>query len=286
MLRVRWWALEAVGMKRVNTYSFFQLGSALKSVAEIQTEPIDVNKFVAVVQASTALESFLGSDVVPVRTCRAAAEEALAALKEVLAKVGATVVTKMGTPGKEVADVTLNWGEAYAVRNSVSKFETVLAAELPTMNTYSVSQKAAYSTPDLIEHAERLLPDGVQKKLSSSTKEDMREAGRCLAFSTPTAAGFHIMRATESVILAYFAHIVKKPPSKGMRNWGVYIERLEAKGADPKVTAFLRHIKDQYRNPVSHPEEFLSIDQALTLTSAAVAAICAMAEVMPELKIP
>jgi hypothetical protein len=274
-----WFALGVGDMKRVNTFAFYYLGMKLAGAAEIKDGvPLNVDSFVSLIGARDAMRSFLDESVVQVRTCRAAAQAVLDAIGPVVEKTRNSPVTQGGEALAPLSWAPLSWGEAYAIRTSIGNFATVLGAELPTLDTYTVSQKAAYSTPDLIDHAELLLPEAVRMKLAPEAIKDMREAGRCLAFSTPTAAAFHIMRATESMIVSYFAKVVGKRPKKAMRNWGLYIKMLETHGADPKVTGFLRHLKDQYRNPVSHPEEFLSVDQALTLVSAAVAAICAMAE--------
>lgn len=276
-LGAAWFALGVCDMKRVNTFAFYDLGGALRAAGDVKDGvPLDMDVFVKLYQARGAMKSFLEESVVQVRTCRAAGQAVLDAIDPIIEKGRKNLMPK---EGEEPAQ--LQWGEAYAIRSAIGSFATVLGAELPTLDTYSVSQKAAYSTPDLIDHAEMLLPEAVRKKMAPEAIKDMREAGRCLAFSTPTAAGFHTMRATESVIVTYFTKIVGKSPAKGMRNWGLYIRMLESHGADPKVTGFLRHLKDQYRNPVSHPEEFLSVDQALILMNAAVAAICAMAEAIP-----
>jgi hypothetical protein len=272
-----WFALGVSDMKRVNTFTFYDLAVRLRGAADVKQGTVfDAGTFVALHSAKEAMRLFLEESVVPVRTCRAAAQAVLDAITPVIENGMKTIVAQ-----KDKEPPQLQWADVYPIQTAISNFTTVLAAELPTLDTYSVSQKAAYSTPDLVDHAELLLPEAARKKLAPEAIKDMREAGKCLAFSTPTAAGFHIMRATESMIVTYFTTIVGKKPKKGMRNWGLYIRMLETHGADPKVTGFLRHLKDQYRNPVSHPEEFLSVDQALILMSAAVAAICAMAEALP-----
>jgi len=84
---------------------------------------------------------------------------------------------------------------------------------------------------------------------------DVKEGARCLAYGLPTAAGFHVFRAVESVLRKYHAHVTEGKAPQNMRNMGVYIKSLETSGkGDPKVIAALKQMKDLHRNPVSHPE--------------------------------
>ena len=66
-----------------------------------------------------------------------------------------------------------------------------------------------------------------------------------------------------------------------MRNWGAYIRILRTKGADEKVIASLDQIRELHRNPVMHPEETLSSDEATTLFGIAQSAILAMVNAIP-----
>jgi hypothetical protein len=77
----------------------------------------------------------------------------------------------------------------------------------------------------------------------------------------------------ESMIREYHLRLTGKHIAARSRNWGAYIRDLNNHGADTKVTAYLSHIKDFYRNPIVHPEVTLTSEQALSLFSAAVSAI-------------
>ena len=105
----------------------------------------------------------------------------------------------------------------YSFKDVITKakdFETVLAAELQTLATYHASQKGIYSTPDLIERAENTLPESVRNKLPFDVVSDLRESGKCLAFDTATASGFHVLRAVESVLHAYYLAVCKPTATK------------------------------------------------------------------------
>jgi hypothetical protein len=135
---------------------------------------------------------------------------------------------------------------------AAKEFETVLRTECQVMDTYYVSKKGAYSTADLIEHAHHQIPDTIRKQLTDQTKFDFDQAGKCIAFDLPTAAAYHLLRGTETVIRQYYEQLVpgiKKAPAKA-RNWGVYIKLLRDHDAEEKVTSLVTHIKDAYRNPV------------------------------------
>ncbi len=103
------------------------------------------------------------------------------------------------------------------IKRSASAFETVLTNDLPGLDIYQVSPKGIYSTAALIEHAEKAILDGLtavgRAALPQDAIQDFAQAGRCLAFELPTAAGFHTMRSLEAVLRSYW-RLVKKPPTK------------------------------------------------------------------------
>ena len=54
-------------------------------------------------------------------------------------------------------------------------------------------------------------------------------------------------------------------PPLNRNNWGEYIKLLKDNGADKKVTDHLQNIKDNYRNPLMHPEDTLELHEAASL---------------------
>jgi len=166
--------------------------------------------------------------------------------------------------------------QAYLLKSKFDTFETVLAAELGTLDAYFVSQKLAYETRVLIEQADKLIPESLRSELPQETTNDLRQAGRCIAFDIPTAAGFHIIRAVESVIRKYYNAVVGNVPKPKMRNWGAYIKNLAAAGADTRITGFLDHIRENHRNPILHPEETLSAEDSQVLLGTAISTIVQM----------
>ncbi len=259
-------------MKRINTHTLYLLGKKLEPISRIDED----NSTFGDVQwmlfgARGQITEFLSSDTLPIKTCRQAADQLVAAINNVISHNIQAMVQR----NKAEA---IDWWSLRTIKDAASRFETVLTEELAIVDTYSVTQKGAYSTSDLIHNAETLFPKDVQGKIPPISIQDIREAGKCLAFETPTAAAFHVLRSVESVILAYHQKVLGNPPLTRMRNWGVYINNMRKSGlADAKILDFLVHIKDNYRNPVSHPDAVLTIDEVLVLIGVSVAAISQMA---------
>lgn len=259
-------------MRRINTHSLYVLGKHIEPIERIDEDNAKYGDVVwPLMHARTQIKTLLQNDALPIRTCRQAADQLVTA-------IGNVVPLDINEAIKKDKTAEIDWWPIRQIKDAASKFETVLTEELAIVDTYSVTQKGAYSTADLITNAESLFSKVVQQKLPPNAILDIREAGKCLAFETPTAAAFHVVRAIESVILAYYQKVMGTPPPSRMRNWGVYIKNMRDSGkADPKILDFLAHIKDNYRNPVAHPEAVLTIDEVMVLVSVAVGAMSQMA---------
>jgi hypothetical protein len=147
------------------------------------------------------------------------------------------------------------------------------------MATYFVSKKAIYDTNDLILRADELFSEPIRQRLSDQVKHDVRETGKCLAFDLATAAGFHITRALEGVVLDYLQILCPKEIASlkdSQRNLGNYIKMASDHEGDLKVCNSLDQFRDLHRNPLIHPETVLSVDEALTLLGIAQSAIVAI----------
>lgn len=261
-------------MKRVNTFHLLSLGKALETLEQIEENQKYGEILIKLHSARGEISTFLQGDIVPVRICRQAGDQLITAITNV-------VPASWAEAAKKNADVQLGWLEAYRIKEAAKKFETVLSEELNVLDTYSVAQKGAYSTFEIISNAEVMIPHEARIKLPQQALRDIKEAGKCLAFETPTAAAFHILRATEAVVLAYYAKVTTKPVPSRMRNWGVYVNALRGtSGADPKIVEFLDHLKNHYRNPVAHPDAVMTINEVLVLFGAATSAISQMASAL------
>lgn len=257
-------------MLRVNMYAFYDLGSRLKSALSLADNARYRDAWYGLYQARDALQVLLDSEIVPVKTCRVAAEEAVAAINQAVplgfAEATANIDKQESVP---------QW-VVIRIRSRIRDLQTILSAELNVLDTYSVSQKGAYSTSDLIQQAELLIPESLRGLLPVQSKLDIQQAGKCIAYDVPTGAAFHILRGTEAVIRAYYQHVTGTLPKPKMRNWGAYVKHLITSGADPKITGYIDHLRELYRNPVFHPEENLSPEEAQMFLGACISAICQM----------
>jgi hypothetical protein len=148
-------------------------------------------------------------------------------------------------------------------------------------DAYFVSKKGGYDTTDIITRAEVLFPSELMLKAPEAIR-DIQEAGRCIAYELATAAGFHLLRANESVLLKYFDTVAGEEKRPSNRNLGALLKKMQDLGVgDSKVLAVLTQIKDLHRNPLFHPEDQLSVDEAINLMGIVRSAVSAMLEAIP-----
>lgn len=157
----------------------------------------------------------------------------------------------------------------------------MLLAELGSLDAYFVTQKGPYDSMALLAYGEALFPADLPKKVPEAIF-DCRQAGQCLAYEVPTAAGFHAFRATESVLRKYYAHETNGSAPPKVRSIGVYVTAMEiAKKGDPKVLAVLKQLASLHRNPLIHPETVLTSDEAIAIFGIARSAMTAMLAALP-----
>ena len=248
-------------MQLINLYLFYELGFKLHPLLQLNEDTITKDTKYTLYGVQDFLERICNDNVISLSVSKPAAW-----------KLFNLITAAIEMPD----DQKMDWYSAYQIRKTTEEFETVLSAELQSLNTYFVSKKGIYSTQELIERTENFVPESIRKQLPEQCVIDIRQAGKCLAFDIPTAAAFHILRATESVIRLYYKNITGHMPKPKLRNWGAYIKNLEAAGADKKITAFLDHIREMHRNPILHPEEMLSSEEAMVLLGAASSSIVQM----------
>jgi hypothetical protein len=152
------------------------------------------------------------------------------------------------------------------VQNSVRKFETVLDDEIAGAPIFCLERIGNLSTDNLLDGASKGYAPEVLKVLPPNCIFEIDEAGRCLAFERATASGFHILRAVELSIKQYLTLIPGFiMPPLNRQNWGEYISLLKNNGASKNVTDTLQNVKDNYRNPLMHPEDVLEMKESISL---------------------
>ena len=269
-------------MEKISLPFFYQLGSQLNPLTKFEYSPEKrVDLLIVSAQAQISVTNLITS-FPALNVCRDTMAQLDDAHKECW-----TWFQKVDK--NKISDEDSSADQKF--RNIIEKakgFEIVLSAELQTLAVYHVTQKGIYSTADLIDRAERILPESALPKLSQSVQEEIRQSGKCLAFDSGTACAFHIIRAVEMVMHEYYLKVCKpspKPP-KRLANWGEYIKKF-ANSTNPGVkemAVLLQQIKDQHRNLIMHPEMLLSVDEAFALFEIAQGVIIAMASKLPILK--
>ena len=259
-------------MRKINLAWFCQLNAALNPIAE--RNPTDVPKPDNVYDLYQAKEflTVLTGPAMPLslKASRPQIDELLEAIDVVLETDGGE---------KRIEALQSNAFKIYFV---VKKLITVLESELAVQPVYHVWPKRAYDTDVLSMDGARIFSEGIRKRLDDKEVYDITQGCKCLAFEVPTAATFHLLRATESVMRRYYASITGKSPKVTMRNWGAYLKLMKQEPeVDRKVVYALEQIKDLYRNPVIHPETQIELEEALSLLGVVESAISAMFAAMP-----
>jgi hypothetical protein len=166
--------------------------------------------------------------------------------------------------------------DAERIINSVNEFEAVLEAQTPREHTYTVEQLRGFSMPILVDRAEENFPKSAILSIGDEALKDIQQAGRCLAFELPTAAGIHMMRAFEKVFRRYYKSVTGSDPAR--TDLRTLIQNLNKRpDADPKTLHIVDQIRDLHRNPLAHTV-FLEMDEAVELFDIAKSAITAMAK--------
>jgi hypothetical protein len=252
-------------MQRVNGHHFYDLALKLYPLRSVKPDTPVKDVFFALWDGRIAIRELFSQ--IPLRVCKPHAQGVVNSIDALIPRNWDEAISKF-------SEETLIGPIAYGLVNGVVEFETVLAAELQSLDTYLVSQKGTHSTPDLIDRAEIMFHDKIRHRLPENAILDIRNAGRCLALDNPTASAFHILRAVESVMSVYFERVTGKPIPTRMRNWGIYLKTLRKYPQhSQKAIGFLDHIRDTYRNPILHPEVIVSEDEAESLLGAAASAI-------------
>lgn len=273
-------------MTKLNTHSIYLLGAYIHSLTRFEgTEEMKLgNIYWPLMDAKYYLQSFSGAKSIFSSSLKRAAG---ALLREIHSLGIAEKYPWEG--GQSDFDQKIEPTQLASLAQSVKDFETVLANELPGLDTYHVSPIGIYSTPALIDNAELAILEGLspdcREAVPENAKTDFNQAGRCLAFELPTAAGFHTMRSFEAVLRVYWTLVKKPTPGTKPPEMAQCINELRASNEDAKLMDILDHIRDLHRNTLMHPEAFLQMTESLRLFDIAKSAISAMIERIHILKV-
>jgi hypothetical protein len=167
------------------------------------------------------------------------------------------------------------------IRNLFAEYKTNLQAELGILAAYFVNQQGGFDILSLLFFAQNLFPADLGNKVPEAMF-DVEQAGKCLAYEVPTACGFHLFRATESVLRRYYSLVTNGAAPPKVRSINVYVKAMRrAKCGDEKVLSALQQMADLHRNPLAHPEAILTVDEAISAYGIARSVITAMLVSLP-----
>lgn len=266
-------------MQPINQFLIFEFGAKVRAVSTLP-ESITLNLVIGpMIALQTALRLLVNGD--PVRL-----DYSMASIKDALSSVEALMQLEYyGQDGK--FDINKDWTQQLSpwaigsVKSSLVRLEHNLAAEFEKTATYLVAKTTSFDTATLIETATDTLTPEVKGELSEMAVFDYTQAGRCLGFGLYTAAGFHVARATEAVMLSYCEVFLGKFDDDAKHTWGQLLHALEKCKKDPcpdkSTLAILEQIKNVDRNELMHPRKRLDLTEATRLFYLATSSIIAMA---------
>lgn len=163
-------------------------------------------------------------------------------------------------------DAVLSRDQISKLREITEKIWPTLAAETGGMVAYIVSERR-FPIERLLGGISGLFAKDVFSKMPTLAQEDFTEAGKCLAFERGTAAAFHMLRATESILRDYYCKKLHRRRSELM--WGPIIASMRKypRRFPGPLLNHLDHIRSSFRNPTAHPEKSYDIDEAQDLFS-------------------
>ena len=259
---VKWWGLLGEQVHKPYVFSYYQMCSYLRPLNTLREgQPLsgDAPTIRLITMAKIGLLLFLVPD--NKRFFSGAYSKA-----EMLSKYIDELVLIL--PGGEPWDNFLPDAKVQAMKDMLKSFETLLQHELDGSPIYICDEEILgnLSIEKLLAGAHKGYPIGTRALLPSRCAEEIDEAGRCLVFERPTAAGFHVLRGVEIATKYYLSKVPGfVMPPLNRQNWGEYISLLKGNGAAAVVTDTLQGIKSNHRNPLMHPEDTLSLAQAVSL---------------------
>lgn len=270
-------------MERINEFVFYDIGKTLRALASVVGNSKPSAVFLEIVQAEAVVTGLLSGKPVKLGVSRKPAEELLKSIGNISSHFKDTE-GNISYPEDDAVWIGSYWFDWY--RNALAKFENVFSEEMAQAATYIVPARGIYDIPSLVDFADRAIPAEVSSFIPDNAKDDWRAAGRCLAFILPSASGFHVARAIESTVEAYYKAYLGTAPPTG-QSWGDLVSDLEKVAQnpvpDPKTLAILRQIKDDWRNPVIHPRVTLTLTDAEVLFALGASVLMAVAQELKRL---
>jgi len=186
---------------------------------------------------------------------------------------------------KNATNHKLTAHEASKVRELMRTLENTFAAEARGHIAFVVTEKRI-DVEKLLSDVSSLLVPGVFDSMPEIAKYDFVEAGKCISFERPTAAAFHLLRATESVLRHFYCSIAKQKRVSGLL-WKPMVEHLKKRKKKPpeELLNHLDHIRNSFRNPTQHPEKIYDIQEAQDLFALCIDVVNRMVKLLRQKKV-
>lgn len=249
----------------------YTTGKQIQPLTALRQEMTFGEALLALFVAEYALETLLVNSIYQLRTSR---QDGQALLSQITAM-------REKASHEDHSKQTLGY-ELNTLNSMLARFEAVFAAELRVSALYLVSQQKALDTAAVILDGSSAFPSDLAQKAPAALP-DTRDAMKCIVFELPTAAGFHLHRANESVLQAYYHAVTSGERPPNLKTIGEYLKKLdELKVGDDRVKAALRDLNKLHRNPLIHPEQRLeTVDEAYALYCSVFAAMEPMLKAIP-----
>jgi hypothetical protein len=251
-------------MERVKLPTFYKFGAVIGELRVLDKSDFVSNTIVMNLAFKAGLWIvffFNATDDIALPHTRDAANNIYQLLDEYKSRLAGIAVTDQNKD-----DVL---GELFVQRlnQEIDAFELMFEREARRVSVFAVQPKGLYDTEKLIEEGEKKFPPDLIAVMPPQVIEDIREAGRCLAFDRSTACAFHICRATEGLMRAYYKKLTgldwppPPPKPKMAKDWKVLVDQLRVEGAPKKIIERLGELRED-RNSYAHPDVTVPVDEA------------------------
>ena len=177
--------------------------------------------------------------------------------------------------------------DAKKLTNIMQDIRKTLNPELADYYAFIVTPKIL-DTEKLLNDVSALFRPSVFSALPVIAQYDLTEAGKCIAFERPTAAAFHLLRSTESVLRQFYFQLVRRNRVASLL-WGPVVDDLRRRPTTKKYTMLynnLDNIRHSYRNPTQHPDKIYDINEIQDLWPICIEVINRMTTILQEHRPP
>lgn len=257
-------------MQRINSSYFYKFATKLLPLRAVVQGKTVLDFYGELYGAQEELTFFLGNPLMPPISSAAPGQRLL----ELITKLTGNIFVDPNADPPVFREI--QWNDAKELTEALQNFEISMQSDFGVRDTFVCSPKAAYSTTLLAEHGETLVSTGAHE-LVPSMKQDLHDAGRCMAFELPTAAAFHLFRAVEAMVRSYGEFVRQKPftQSEKKKGLGGVANVLKDKklDVDVRITHAIEQLALLHRNPTMHPEIHISKTEIMVTVGIVVSVI-------------